>query len=71
MVMASLAWMEPEGVGRTLAPRRPRWRARHEAEQRQLLRMDYRTFLGAFINVPCQILTSGRRLICRLLAWNP
>ena len=33
--------------------------------------MDFRTFLGAFINVPCQILTSGRRLIYRLLAWNP
>ena len=33
--------------------------------------MDFRTFLGAFINVPCQILKSGRRLIYRLLAWNP
>ena len=37
-----------------------------------MLRMDFRTFLGAFINVPCQeIVTSGRRVIYRLLAWNP
>ena len=40
-------------------------------EQRRLLRMDFRTFRGAFINIPCQILHSGRRLIYRLLAWNP
>ena len=33
--------------------------------------MDFRTFLGAFVTVPCQILTSGRRVIFRVLAWNP
>ena len=70
MVMASLAWSLKAWVALWL-PVAPRWRARHEAEQRQLLRMDFRTFLGAFINVPCQILTSGRLLIYRLLAWNP
>ena len=70
MVMASLAWSLKAWVALWL-PIAPRWRARHEAEQRQLLRMDFRTFLGAFINVPCQILTSGRRRIYRLLGWNP
>ena len=70
MVMASLAWSLKAWTALWL-PIVPRWRARHEAEQRRLLRMDFRTFLGAFINVPCQILTSGRRLIYRLLAWNP
>ena len=70
MVMAALAWSLKAWAALWL-PIVPRWRARHEAEQRRLLRMDFRTFLGAFINVPCQILTSGRRLIYRLLAWNP
>ena len=70
MVMASLAWSLKAWVALTL-PIAPRWRARHAEEQRRLLRMDFRTFLGAFINVPCQILTSGRRVIFRLLAWNP
>ena len=36
-----------------------------------ILRMDFRTFLAAFVNVPCQILTTGRRIVYRLLAWNP
>ena len=70
MVMAALAWSLKAGVALWL-PITPRWRARHEAEQRRLLRMDFRTFRGAFINIPCQILHSGRRLIYRLLAWNP
>ena len=69
-VMAALAWSLKAWVALEL-PIAPRWRSRHEAEQRQLLRMDFRTFLGAFINVPCQIVTSGRRVIYRLLAWNP
>ncbi len=70
MVMASLAWSLKAWVALSL-PIAPRWRARHTEEQRRLLRMDFRTFLGAFVNVPCQILTSGRRVIFRLLAWNP
>lgn len=34
-------------------------------------RMDFRTFLQAFILVPAQILVHGRQLIIRLLAWRP
>ena len=70
MVMATLAWSLKAWVALSLLIV-PRWRARHAEEQRRLLRMDVRTFLGAFVNVPCQIVTSGRRMICRLLAWNP
>ena len=70
MVMASLAWSLKAWVALAL-PIVPRWRARHTEEQRRLLRMDFRTFLAAFVNVPCQIVTSGRRVIFRLLAWNP
>jgi len=70
MVMASLAWSLKAWVALWL-PISPRWRQRHEEEQRRLLRMDFRTFLGAFINVPCQIVTTGRRIVYRLLAWNP
>jgi hypothetical protein len=69
MVMAALAWSLKAWVALAL-PIVPRWRSRHEDERRQLLRMDFRTFLGAFINMPCQIVTSGRRVIFRLLAWN-
>ena len=60
MVMAALAWSLKAWVALWL-PIAPRWRQRHAEEQRRLLRMDFRTFLGAFINVPCQVLTQGRR----------
>jgi hypothetical protein len=70
MVMASLAWSLKAWAALTL-PVNARWRERHVEEQTKLLRMEYRTFLAAFINVPCQILHHGRRVIYRLLAWNP
>jgi hypothetical protein len=70
MVMASLAWSLKAWTALTL-PITDRWRERHIEEQNQLLRMEFRTFLAAFINVPCQILRSGRQLIFRLLGWNP
>ena len=70
MVMASLAWSLKAWVALTL-PINARWRERHVAEQLELLRMEFRAFLAAFINVPTQIVRSGRRLIYRLLSWNP
>ena len=33
--------------------------------------MDFRTFLAAFIEIPCQIVTTGRPLRWRILAYNP
>lgn len=70
MVMASLAWNLKAWSALSL-PIHPRWRTLHAEQQRRLLRMDFRTFLAAFIRVPCQILRSGRSLVYRLLAWNP
>lgn len=69
MVMASLAWSLKAWTALTL-PVTERWRTQHESDQRKLLRMDFRTFLDAFINVPCQIVRTGRRLVFRLLSWN-
>ena len=33
--------------------------------------MDFRTFVAAVINIPCQIVRTGRRVVYRFLAWNP
>ena len=30
-----------------------------------------RRFVNAFVQLPCQIIRGGRRLVYRLLAWNP
>lgn len=70
MVMASLAWTMKAWMALSL-PISPRWRAKHQAERTAWLRMDFRTFRNAVIDIPVQILTSGRRRIWRLLAWRP
>lgn len=72
MVTTSLAWNlkawyalllpAPAGDGPVAVARRE--------QKRRVLRMEFRTFVEAFIRLPCQVLRSGRQLICRLLAWN-
>jgi hypothetical protein len=69
MVMASLAW-SLKAWSALLVPVSPRHEAKHEAEKRTLLRMEFATYRAAFIEMPCQIVRSGRRLIYRLLSCN-
>jgi len=33
--------------------------------------MEFRTFRAAMIELPCQVVRGGRRLVHRLLPWNP
>lgn len=70
MLMASLAWTLKAWFALYL-PVSPRWRERHESQRDDVLRMEFRTFVAAFINIPAQIVQAGRRIIYRLLAWNP
>lgn len=70
MVMASLAW-SLKAWAALMVPVTPRHAARHEAEKRALLRMEFATFRAAVIEMPCQIARSGGRLIYRFLSWNP
>jgi hypothetical protein len=70
MLMASLAWTLKAWAALSLSVH-PRWRHRHEQQRQLLLRMEFRTFLNAFINVPAQIIRTSRRVIYRLLGYNP
>jgi DDE family transposase len=70
MVMASLAW-SLKAWSALLVPVSARHAAKHRAEKRTLLRMEFATYCAAFIQMPCQIVRGGRRLIYRLLSWNP
>ena len=70
MVMASLAWTLKAWFA-LLLPERGRWKERHRREKRQVLTMEFKRFVNAFIRVPCQVVRTGRRLVYRLLAWNP
>jgi hypothetical protein len=71
MVMAALAWSLKAWLGLALPEQPGRWQARHAAQKQQLLKMDFKTFLAALLRVPCQIVKTGRRIVYRLLAWNP
>ena len=70
MVMASLAWTLKAWFALSL-PEKGRWADKHSFEKRLVLKMEFKTFLNAFMRVPCQIVRAGRRIIYRLLAWNP
>ena len=70
MVMASLAW-SLKAWSALLVPVSARHAAKHQAEKRTLLRMEFATYCAGFIQMPCQIVRGGRRLIYRMLSWNP
>ena len=70
MVMASLAWTLKAWFALSL-PETGRRAELRKAEKRTVLRMDFRTFQRSFIAMPCQIVRAGRRIVYRLLAWNP
>jgi Transposase DDE domain group 1 len=70
MVMASLAW-SLKAWGALVLPERGRWAEKYRAEKRSLLRMEFSTFRVAMIQVPCQVVRTGGRIVYRLLAWNP
>ena len=36
-----------------------------------MLKLEFRTFLNAFVLLPCQIVHTGRKVVYRLLSWNP
>lgn len=71
MVMTALAWnlkawfalWPTAGPGRHIE--------RHQKEKQTILGMEFKTFINAFVCMPCQIVNAGRRVIYRLLSWNP
>jgi hypothetical protein len=69
MAMAALAWSIKAWCGLLLSIP-SRWAARHREQRRRLLRMDFRTFLAAFIEIPCQVVKGARQARWRILAWN-
>jgi hypothetical protein len=70
MTMTALAWSLKAWCA-LLLPVSPRWAKRHDEQRRRLLTMEFRTFLQLFIEIPCQIVTTGRRVRWRILAYNP
>jgi hypothetical protein len=71
MVMTSLAW-NLKAWWALMLPQTPgRWSEKHHAEKQWVLKLEFKTFLNAFVLLPCQIVKTGRKLVYRLLGWNP
>jgi len=70
MVMAALAWTLKAWFALRL-PATGRWAARYAAQKTAVLRMEFKAFLHAFMLIPVQVVRTSRRLVFRLLAWNP
>jgi hypothetical protein len=68
-VMASLGWTLKAWFALML-PEKGRWAKKHAAEKATVLRMNFPTFVHAFMLLPTQIIRQGRRTIYRVLGWN-
>ncbi len=71
MVMTALAWNLKAWWALTLPTPPGRWRQRHEEQKRWVQRLEFRSFVQAFVQLPCQVIKASRRVVYRLLGWNP
>ena len=60
MVMASLAW-NLKAWSALILPEEGRWQEKHREEKYKLLRMEFATFRQAMMNIPAQIVRTGRQ----------
>ncbi len=71
MVMTALAWNLKAWWALTLPEAPGRWQEQHRTEKRWVLGLEFKTFVQVFVRLPCQIVRTGRKLVYRLLGWNP
>jgi len=71
MVMTALAWNLKAWWALALPEQPGRWQGKHQAEKRWVLRLEFKAFGNAFVRLPCQLIRTGRKLVYRLLGWNP
>jgi hypothetical protein len=71
MVMTALAWNLKAWWALTLPETAGRWQQRQRADKQWVMKLEFRTFINAFVNIPCQLVRQARKLIYRVLAWNP
>ena len=71
MVMTALAWNLKAWWALTLPVEPGRWQERHQEEKQWVLGIEFKRFVQAFVQLPCQIVRTGRKLVYRLLSWNP
>ena len=70
MVMASLAWTLKAWFALEL-PEAGRWAEKYKGQKQSVLKMEFKKFLNVLMRLPCQVVRMGRRIVYRLLSWNP
>jgi len=71
MVMASLAWTLKAWCGLLLPTPAGPWHKRYVSQRQDLLKMEFKRFVTGFVQLPCQVVRTGRRIVFRLMSWNP
>jgi hypothetical protein len=71
MVMTALAWNLKAWWALALPEQRGRWQEKHREEKAWVLGLEFKAFVNAFVRLPCQVIRAGRKLVYRLLSWNP
>jgi hypothetical protein len=71
MVMCSLAWTLKAWMGLCLPANPGPHHGRHQQQKDQIVKMEFKRFLNTLMRLPCQIIKTGRRIVYRLLSWNP
>lgn len=71
MVMTALAWNLKAWWALWLPESPGRWRDKHRVEKQWVLNLEFKGFINAFVQVPCQIVRQAGKLIYRVLALNP
>ncbi len=69
MIMAALAWTL-KAWSALLLPETGRGSQNFCREKLALLKMEFKTYVNAWMQMPCQIIRGGRRIVYRLLSWN-
>jgi hypothetical protein len=70
MVLTSLAWNLKAWAALSLPETGP-CAEKYRADKLWLLGIEFKTFINAMIAIPCQIVRQARRLVYRVLAYNP
>jgi hypothetical protein len=71
MLMTTLGWNLKAWWALMLPETPGRWQEKHRTEKQWVLKCEFKTFVNAFMLLPCQIIKTGHKLVYRLLAWNP
>lgn len=71
MVMTALAW-NLKGWAALRLPEPPgKWQEKYRAEKIMLLGLEFKAFLNAMVNIPCQMVRQARRVVFRVLNYHP